>query len=68
MHRRSHNPQRQYTVHALVFVLVIPLLAVINIYTGRPYWSLWVFGGWGVGLLAHWFLKESVGAHRIKAG
>ena len=42
-------------IHALVFALVMVLLAVINWWTGEPYWVLWVVLGWGIGLLAHWW-------------
>ncbi len=55
-----------FRIHAIVFVLVIALLVVINVLTGSPYWVLWVLLGWGIGLLAHWFLVLGPGA--VKTG
>ncbi len=40
-------------IHAVVFVLTLALLVAINVWTGPPYWVLWVVLGWGVGLVAH---------------
>lgn len=39
--------------HATIFAVVITLLAVLDWYTGEPYWVHWVFLGWGAGLLFH---------------
>jgi uncharacterized membrane protein len=47
--------KRGLRIHAIVFVLVLALLAVINLLTGPPYWVLFVLVGWGIGLLAHWW-------------
>lgn len=45
-----------FQIHALVFVLTLAALVVVNLWTGPPYWVLWVVLGWGVGLLMHgWF-------------
>ncbi|MCQ1571389.1 2TM domain-containing protein [Neorhizobium galegae] len=41
-------------IHAIAFVPSIIVLVVINLFTGAPYWVLWVLLGWGIGLLAHW--------------
>lgn len=41
-------------IHAIVFVPSIIVLVVVNLFTGAPYWVLWVLLGWGIGLLAHW--------------
>ncbi|MFO0900912.1 MAG: 2TM domain-containing protein [Pirellulales bacterium] len=43
-----------FGIHAVVFVLVMLLLAVINLLTGPPFWIAWVLFGWGIGLCAHW--------------
>jgi len=42
--------------HAAVFAVVIALLALLDWYTGEPYWVHWVFLGWGAGLLLHAWL------------
>lgn len=41
-------------IHAIVFAPSMVLLLIINLFTGAPYWVLWVALGWGSGLLAHW--------------
>lgn len=50
------RPQRElgFRIHAVVFVAAVVLCAVINYFTGPPYWTLWVILGWGVGLASHW--------------
>jgi hypothetical protein len=52
-------------IHALVFVLTMVVLAAINVWTGAPYWALWVLPGWGTGLLAHWWFKAGPGAAQV---
>ena len=47
-------------IHATAFALTMALLLIINLWTGAPYWFLWVVPGWGIGLLAHWW---AVGRH-----
>lgn len=42
-------------IHAIVFAIVMALLLIINLWTGAPYWFLWVLMGWGIGLLSHWW-------------
>lgn len=44
-----------FHVHAFAFVVVMLLLAAINLWTGPPYWVLWVLPGWSIGLLSHWW-------------
>lgn len=44
-----------FRVHAAAYVLTMLLLVAINLWTGQPYWALWVFPGWTVGLLCHWY-------------
>ena len=41
-------------IHALSFVIGMPLLVVINLWIGSPYWVLWVLPAWSIGLLSHW--------------
>lgn len=45
--------RRGFRVHAIVFVLVMILLAGIDWLTAEPYWVHWVFLGWGAGLATH---------------
>jgi hypothetical protein len=46
-----------FQIHAAVFLLSIALLIGINLWTGPPYWIVWVVPGWGIGVLAHgWFV------------
>lgn len=40
-------------IHAVVFLSTMALLFAINSLTGAPFWALWVFLAWGVGLSAH---------------
>lgn len=42
-----------FYVHAASFALVVLGLAAINVWLGPPYWVLWVFLGWGIGLIGH---------------
>ncbi|GAA0766504.1 2TM domain-containing protein [Ideonella azotifigens] len=64
--RRHGSPserRRGFGVHALVFVLGMALLAGINLlWTGPPYWVLWVLPGWGIGLVAHGWAVLGAGA------
>ena len=59
--------QRGFRIHAIVFVPTVALLAIINLLTGPPYWSLWTLLGWGVGLLSHWFFVMGPGARKAGA-
>ncbi len=54
-------------IHAIAFALGMPLLLVINFFTGSPYWALWVLLGWGVGLLSHWWAVWFHGARKTEA-
>lgn len=58
--------QLGFRIHALVFVPTMVLLLVINRLVGRPYWSLWVLLGWGIGLFCHWFFVEGPGARKTR--
>lgn len=52
------------SIHAIVFVLTMVLLAAINLAVGPPYRVLWVLLGWGIGLLMHWWFVGGPGARR----
>jgi hypothetical protein len=51
--QKAADARRGFKIHAIVFVIVIALLAVIDWLTAEPYWVQWVFLGWGIGLAAH---------------
>lgn len=53
-----------FHVHAFVFVLTMVLLVAINLWTGPPYWVLWVLLGWGMGLLTHWWFALGPGTYK----
>jgi hypothetical protein len=55
-----------FNIHAISFVVTMILLVVINVFTGPPYWVLWVLPGWGIGLLSHWFFVLGPGARVAK--
>ncbi len=42
-----------FYIHATAFVLAMVLLFAINLWTGPPYWVLWVLLGWSIGILSH---------------
>ncbi len=54
--KNASQAQKQFglRIHAIVFVLGIIALVVVNLFTGAPYWVLWVVLGWGIGLFSHW--------------
>ena len=65
---KTHNPARErlgFHVHAFAFVIAMPLQAAINLWAGPPYWALWVFLGWGIGLLSHWWFILGPGVRRV---
>lgn len=43
-------------LHGSIFAAVIVGLAILDWYTGEPYWVHWVFLGWGAGVAAHVWL------------
>ena len=53
-----------FRIHAITFVPTIVLLLIINLWTGSPYWVLWVLLAWGIGLLSHWFFVLGPGARK----
>lgn len=53
MHSTAAGRKLGFQIHAFVFVVTMPILAVVNYLTGPPWWVLWVVLGWGGGLLAH---------------
>ncbi len=55
---------RGLQIHALSFVIGLPVMGVVNYFTGPPYWVLWVLLGWGIGLVSHWFFIAGPGAKK----
>ena len=47
--------RKSFRTHAIVFVAVMALLLIINLWTGGYFWVQWVLLGWGIGLLSHWW-------------
>jgi len=42
-----------FYLHAAIFAVVLLGLAGLNAWMGQPYWVLWVFLGWGIGVIGH---------------
>ncbi|SEQ62459.1 2TM domain-containing protein [Devosia sp. YR412] len=47
--------RKSFRTHAIVFVAVMVVLLIINLWTGGYFWVQWVLLGWGIGLLSHWW-------------
>ena len=62
MHGSKAANRLGFQIHAVSFVLTMVLLVAINVWTGQPYWVLWVLLGWGIGLIAHWWFVLGPGA------
>lgn len=44
-----------FYIHLAQYVLVVPLIAVINVLTTpNRWWVQWVIMGWGIGVFFHW--------------
>ncbi|MBO9589753.1 2TM domain-containing protein [Devosia sp.] len=52
-------------IHAIVFVATMALLFAINLFTGAPFWALWVFLAWGIGLAAHAISHAATRPHKV---
>ena len=51
---RQVRQLRAFYLHLAQYVLVCTLLVAINLLTHPSHlWSLWVIGGWGLGVLSH---------------
>ena len=53
---------RGFHVHAVVFAVTMLMLAAINLWTGSPYWVLWVLPAWSIGVVSHWWFVLGPGA------
>ena len=54
-----------FRIHAIVFAAVMIFLALLNWWIAPPYWVQWVFLGWGIGLLGHYWL--AIGRRRTSS-
>ncbi|HUJ75395.1 MAG TPA: 2TM domain-containing protein [bacterium] len=52
--RRRAGRKLSFYIHAVVYAVVMIVLATINVLTAPTYpWVIFPFLGWGIGLLAH---------------
>jgi len=65
--RRRLAALKGFYIHLSVFVLVLAGLLIINSLTGGPWWAVWVFLGWGLGVLAHALALWTHGSRRVAA-
>ena len=65
MHASAKGSRLGFQIHAVAFVLTMVLLVAINLWTGEPYWVLWVLPSWAVGLVAHWWFVLGPGASAL---
>lgn len=42
-----------FYIHVFAFAAVILTLLVLNLLSSGSWWVQWVFGGWGLGIVAH---------------
>jgi len=62
--RRLARERVSFKHHLLVYVVVICLLGLINLFTSREFpWFLFPAGGWGIGIVMH-FLSAYRPGHR----
>jgi len=61
--RKRVEARRDFAIHLIVYLGVNALLVCLWLFvTGRGFpWFVFPLGGWGIGLVAHWF---SVSVHR----
>ncbi len=63
---RSRDEERGFRIHRLVYLCIIPLLAIINITVVPEFlWFIFPMIGWGIGLTMHYLFaaresKQSV--------
>jgi hypothetical protein len=65
--RRRLAALKGFYIHLSVFVLVLAGLLIINSLTGGPWWAVWVFLGWGLGVLAHALALWARGSRSVAA-
>jgi hypothetical protein len=65
--RRRVAALKGFYIHLIVFTLVLLGLLALNSATGGPWWVVWVFLGWGMGVLAHGLAVIGLGSRAIAA-
>ena len=65
--RRRVAALKGFYVHLVVFALVLMGLLLVNSATGGPWWVLWVFLGWGLGVCAHGLAVAGLRSRTIAA-
>jgi hypothetical protein len=65
--RRRVAALKGFYIHLSVFALVLLGLLAVNSATGGPWWVVWVFLGWGLGVLAHGLAVIGRGSRAIAA-
>lgn len=54
--KRRVEAKRSFSSHLTSYVVVNAFLIMIWFVTGRGYfWPMWVLGGWGIGLVMHYW-------------
>lgn len=66
-HLSDHEKRLGFRIHGMAFVATMLLLVAINLWTGRPYWVVWVAPGWTAGLLCHWYFVLGPGVRKEHA-
>jgi hypothetical protein len=54
-HQTEQQKRLGVRIHAMSYVATLVILAVVNYFTGSPYWALWIVPGWTIGLFCHWY-------------
>jgi 2TM domain-containing protein len=65
--RRRVAALKGFYIHLVAFALVLLGLLLVNSATGGPWWVVWVFLGWGLGVLAHGLAVAGLGSRTIAA-
>jgi hypothetical protein len=65
--RRRLAALKGFYIHLTVFVLVVGALVLVNSLTGGRWWVVWVFFGWGIGVLAHGAAVSARGSRALAA-
>jgi len=65
--RRRVAALKGFYIHLVVFALVLLGLLVVNSASGGPWWVVWVFLGWGLGVAAHGLAAIGLGSRAIAA-
>jgi 2TM domain len=65
--RRRVAALKGFYIHLVVFALVLLGLLLVNSASGGPWWVVWVFLGWGLGVVAHGLAVIGLGSQAIAA-